>query len=415
MASSGEKANPTGIQSCPNEVVQLIFQNLEDLSLARCSAACSHWRELIDPSDPSTPDYLWARQAPSLRLKSPTPYARFRGLYASLRDHLWLHGKIWMSNRSWTGYILLSTYNLETGAIDLTNIVATRPGGNDREDSVPWSRDESILLSSFDPQVALWTPPLLSFDKDTVLDPNDNEIKPPTRERSPYCSLFRARAVPPEVQVSSKKYWPPPHIPAAERTDDVLSCINGSHESKPLHADAIDSVFRIRKWVVFGGAPVPSVAMSRNGIDDQVETFATIHEEHYTPDKDHPYRGIWVGDYSSHGCEFILFHQETPAKLKAVKITGDLNVPCGEITFVVDNLKAVIRIADEREWPGAEVISAKAQIASHLFQSSKMIDAEMICVGPNDIALLWHFSPLPSHISRFRRIDIESLIYGCKK
>jgi len=268
-----------------------------------------------------------------------------------------------MSNRLWTGYILLSIYNSETGVIDLTNIVATRLGGNHREDSVPWSRDESISVATFDPQVSLWTSPLLSFDN-TVLDPNDNEIKPSMRERSFYCSLLRASAVPPEAQVLSKKYWPPPHIPAAQRTDS--SC-----EDKPSRADAIDSAFHIRKWIMFGGMPVPGVVMSSNGIDSQVETFATISEEHYTPDKDHPYRGIWVGDYSTHGCEFILFHQETPTKLKAVKITGDLNVPCGEITFVVDDLRAVIRIADEREWPGAKVISAKGQIALQLFRDSK--------------------------------------------
>ena len=333
-----------------------------------------------------------------------------------------------MSNRLWTGYILLSTYNLETGAIDLTNIIATRLGGNHREDSIPWSRDESISVATFDPQVSLWTSPLLSFDN-TVPDPNDNEIKPSMQERSFYCSLLRASAVPPEAQVPSKKYWPPPHIPAAQRTDS--SC-----EDKPSRADAIDSAFHIRKWIMFGGMPVPGVVMSSNGIDSQVETFATINEEHYTPDKDHPYRGIWVGDYSTHGCEFILFHQETPTKLKAVKITGDLNVPCGEITFVVDDLRAVIRIADEKEWPGAKVISAKGQIARQLFQDSKknpspsssstildllrkklirettageLVDVEMICISLDEIALLWHFS---SRICWFRRVDIEGFIYG---
>ena len=44
-------------------------------------------------------------------------------------------------------------------------------------------------------------------------------------------------------------------------------------------------------------------------VAEEVKTFATLPAECYTPTKEKPWQGIWVGDYSSHGCEFILVTQ----------------------------------------------------------------------------------------------------------
>jgi hypothetical protein len=41
-------------------------------------------------------------------------------------------------------------------------------------------------------------------------------------------------------------------------------------------------------------------------LGEEVYTYATLDPKLYTPTEEKPYRGIWVGDYSGHGCEFLL-------------------------------------------------------------------------------------------------------------
>ena len=89
-----------------------------------------------------------------------------------------------------------------------------------------------------------------------------------------------------------------------------------------------------------------------------------------------PYQGLWVGDYSTHGCEFLLFLQRTPTRLEVLKITGDHNVPRGEFTFVVPNLNEPSRICDEPEFLGVRAVQGWAQIANALFQVPQWTGAE---------------------------------------
>jgi hypothetical protein len=42
---------------------------------------------------------------------------------------------------------------------------------------------------------------------------------------------------------------------------------------------------------------------------EEVSTYATLDPKLYTPTEEKPFRGIWVGDYSGHGCEFLLMNQ----------------------------------------------------------------------------------------------------------
>jgi hypothetical protein len=44
-------------------------------------------------------------------------------------------------------------------------------------------------------------------------------------------------------------------------------------------------------------------------VGEEVSTFATLPPETYMPTKSKPWRGIWCGDYSGHGCEFLVVLQ----------------------------------------------------------------------------------------------------------
>lgn len=167
--------------------------------------------------------------------------------------------------------------------------------------------------------------------------------------------------------------WPPTIIPAKERTrNSSMGGFRGVGHQPQAANEGAESLFRLRKWMVFSENPnMPFERTLRHlMMRDDVETFSALDKSLYTPDKDHPLRGLWVGDYNAHGCEFVLFHQPTPERLEGIKITGDINVPRGEYSFIINNLKDPMRIADEEEWPGATVLRGTGQIAASQFVDS---------------------------------------------
>lgn len=126
----------------------------------------------------------------------------------------------------------------------------------------------------------------------------------------------------------------------------------------------------------------------------------------YTPTPRKPFRGIWVGDYGIHGCEFLWIHQPDDddgvdgdesnvaqldgesdeayaarkrdlavfrGSLRAVKLTGDANVPRGECSFVVDDLAAggVVRIATEEPFVGARIVDSRGHVAANGFANGE--------------------------------------------
>jgi len=144
-------------------------------------------------------------------------------------------------------------------------------------------------------------------------------------------------------------------------------------------------------------------------------TYATLDPELYTPTPDKPYRGIWVGDYSAHGCEFLLITQpddddesvslvdtegaesvheeqqrrqeeekkEEPCpgaprrgekgRLAAIKLTGDANVPRGEYSFLVDDLgeAGFVEVAKDPPFEGVRVVKSMGHVASAGFHNRK--------------------------------------------
>jgi hypothetical protein len=197
--------------------------------------------------------------------------------------------------------------------------------------------------------------------------------------------------------------WPPATIPSecrVHRTADL--------DSQPEHLDQVsESAFRIRKWAHFGmGIQIFPVGSAHR----TMSTYGTLDPKLYTPTKKKPYQGIWVGDYSDQGCEFLLFFQPDSSvgadcvpvpqstasiypfhrppqtdpgiqgsssdqnteygRLEAIKLTGDPNVPRGEIAFFAEDIGpgGMVRIADENTFRGARIVRSQIHVASRNFR-----------------------------------------------
>ncbi|KAK3896720.1 hypothetical protein C8A05DRAFT_39733, partial [Staphylotrichum tortipilum] len=177
--------------------------------------------------------------------------------------------------------------------------------------------------------------------------------------------------------------WPPPTIPCA--THHLLGAgLERPQSLRPTDRaaslrDVCHRAFRVYKWVHMPRFHVDFQRLGPDGephhtplpivpLGEEVSTYTTLPPEVYTPTPLRPLRGIWVGDYSAHGLEFLLMHQpDLPeplppppprgegeeeeeyevrcrgalaysGRLEAIKLTGDSNVPRGEVSFVVEEL-----------------------------------------------------------------------------
>ncbi|KAK0725239.1 hypothetical protein B0H67DRAFT_125277 [Lasiosphaeris hirsuta] len=265
--------------------------------------------------------------------------------------------------------------------------------------------------------------------------------------------------------------WPPPAMPANYHTTGID---NGEMEiGRPkTRSEMSEMHFRIRKWLEMriwerlprlptGVETADDPDDSDNGSDssgrqripfpdvgpgvhigDEVATFATLDPRLYTPTPEKVYQGIWVGDYSGHGCEFLLIHQpdgpdgerfdpgsivqlegetaETFAarrteemtwhgRLEAVKLTGDPNVPRGECTFVVDDLGArgFRRVLQEPPFTGVRVVKSRGHIAESGFRGHEFVDSELFLISHDRLAQHWLGF---GHISYFERVNIDQFL-----
>ncbi|RAL62955.1 hypothetical protein DID88_004044 [Monilinia fructigena] len=137
--------------------------------------------------------------------------------------------------------------------------------------------------------------------------------------------------------------------------------------------------------------------MDMNGqvrMGDEVQTWSTIDPKFYTPTEYSPYRGIFIGDYSG--------------SLRAVKLTGDPNVPRGELTWFADDIgeRGFVRFG-EKNWPGARIVKSVGQIANVGYENPKYIETQLIMISHDTLAQ--HWEPF-GHISFFRRVNIDDFL-----
>ena len=185
---------------------------------------------------------------------------------------------------------------------------------------------------------------------------------------------------------------------------------------------------------------------------EDITTYATLPPERYTPTKAKPWQGIWCGDYSGHGCEFLVvlqpdkedeqrlpsgmdylrewFRGETrrgsdsseasfasaqeeqvsteaessqnnvaveddrseivsthdeilpdmtdvadapTGRIEAIKLTGDMNIPRGEYSFIAPDIGhgGFVRVADEEIFKGARIVRSAGHLAQRGFRDGE--------------------------------------------
>ncbi|KAI1914201.1 hypothetical protein LOZ39_002062 [Ophidiomyces ophidiicola] len=448
--NAGKREYAPHLLSLPPELLYHILSYLPATTLASLSSTCRCLREHV------ADDQVWALLVNSFLhkpLRDPAPFESFRSLYITYHPFWFIvQGKIWYSDVKNTGKVIIVRYNAQRGRIEGYRIVAAQPFRN----YDLWSKDTSIFINSFEPQVSLWLDdPVILLDRVAISTWNSN-LERPREYRMPmqletqrvFTSIFFCKAADPdEWENEDKSVWPPLNIDAVERVDVTYSDFESSVLlDKPLRQSEISEAgFRIRRWIQFGGN---LSAFDTGTMMDGVSTYGTLDPKLYTPTAEFPYQGIWVGDYSGHGAEFLVIMQSECMPLSfyshekiaenvlranrgtlpkafsstdgiqrggliAVKLTGDPNVPRGEVSFYADEIgpNGTIRIADEPEFHGARVVSSWGHVAGTDFtgvtQSDEFGMSELFLLSHDCIA---HFWLELGHISYYRRVNLDTLL-----
>ncbi|KAG7294018.1 hypothetical protein NEMBOFW57_004079 [Staphylotrichum longicolle] len=96
-------------------------------------------------------------------------------------------------------------------------------------------------------------------------------------------------------------------------------------------------------------------------------------------------------------------------RLEAVKLTGDVNVPRGEYSFVADDLGAagLVGVGEHAPFEGVRMVRCRGHIAENGFRNDSYIDTRLLLISTDRLA---HFWPELHHISYYQRVDIDSLL-----
>lgn len=445
---SHASATLTPLFSLPSELIHGILTYLSAYDLLAVSASCwtlrkhalveGHWHRLVQMNIPG----VW--------LTSPSPCASFRELYAK-HDRVWFlpKYKIWFCDRDLMGRLIVVRYDPRRGCIEGYQLLAVSSGNSFEH----WPADDKVVIHGFEPKINLHLDKaILQFH---VQEEEANEAfksRPGANrfaDEMPMALDERMRGMYSNFQLTRPltsadaderlagdypydRVWPPPAIPARHHVSGARSgqgLVSLNQDDKPRsRSQTSDQTFRIRQWMELAGSPVPPHYMRPQGvpgmptvesmldndapvsvhIGEETVTYSTLDPVLYTPTPNKPWRGIWVGDYGGHGCEFLLINQpdDPPAtdeelglsrndyetdkewaerqhlgrvhrgRLEAIKLTGDPNIPRGEYTFVVEDLgvNGCVGIATDTVFAGARVVKSKGHIAGTGFLRGKRYD-----------------------------------------
>ncbi|KAI9739603.1 MAG: hypothetical protein M1834_006321 [Cirrosporium novae-zelandiae] len=360
----------------PNELLLKVFDFLPAPSLANLSRTCRRVNTL------ASDELLWGRLVRENigSIETPSPFQSFRSLYLLHYPYWFLcRNRIWFSDKQYNGRLVLFTYDSGTGRMNGRTVITTLRRWE--VSAQQWDWNPSVHICNFNPKVQLNEAP--SIQLPPILVTKDLQIFNPIKANNKQ-ELLLAHAIAPRHPMS---VWPPKNIPSKHHV------CNQSHDGsrcsghQPLTLDKVcDTAFRIRTLA-------------------GMETFSTISPELYTPTEQKPWQGIWVGDYSGQGCEFLLIIQDDeplrdisetettiPGQplnkkeepgfkgcMRAIKLTGDSNVPRGELSWVAPDIGSggLIRVAEEAPFVGARIVKSLGHVALPGFVRGRIRGAEV--------------------------------------
>lgn len=345
------------LHTLPLELVERILCHLDGADLIMLATTCTELRKIILDSD-AVWKILIARD---FGTKTYKPYNSAFELYSSLSDFRWLNSSIWFGDNVQFGSLLVSRYNSVTGTMCLHRLLSilqtTTRGQRDRNSSSIFSNNSYVSLNNRFPKAKLFGP-YVELGNKTKYDKTSGMWTYP-RNGGAIMGIMRVAALLPSRINRSMSVWPPFTLKATDRTRNT-STNHFSGHYVPGSTIPSSDLFRLKRFPSFEVLTSPLVT----------ETFSRISLELLTPTLEFPWRGIWLADYSTHGPEFLLFHQPVKSRLEAIKLTGDVCVPRGEYSFIVENLNHILPITYP-EWPDSPVCESKGQVSQMNFTNRK--------------------------------------------
>ena len=328
----------------PSELVLNVLSFLTPLDLACVAQTC---RRLLSES---CDDRIWQPLVnENLRetITTPGPCSSFRDLYVAHHPRWFLpKHRIWFGDFQPSGQLLVSRYDPERGCIEAYAVGAAR-GSHTLSF---WEKNPQVVIHSFDPVISLdlnrpvvklhaYSSPSYtwnnSYGKEILMGAFEEE--------GLYSSFLHCRTLPAVAITSGTSVWPPMQFSAHSRTrNDTQDRFTSSGHRPTRFAEVSQDTFRLRKWAEYTGrrSQPQMLSFSSNAVSgaltiespflasafrsshgrerhlrvpETIHTFATLPESFYMPTRQKPWQGIWCGDYSGHGCEFLVITQPDKA------------------------------------------------------------------------------------------------------
>ena len=327
----------------PAELILHCLEFLPPIDLVTVSCTCHSL------SKAAAVDGLWQKHVNAnlpTSLTSPHPLPSFKDLYRAHYPYWFLtRNRIWISDQDPCGKLVVARYNQSTGTIEAHTVVAERGLQTQQR----WEQDSNVMIIGFEPQVKLHLEaPVLRLDAGaSQFDSSQEVLMDCSTSNSPGLrnAFVLSCDYPGHLLSPGSAVWPSMSIPAPSRTRNLSASDFTSLAHRPKRwSEVSQSTFRIRKWVEYHGRQTsPELSQSEvlsriaaaagmnvftqmtgaipRGIftdrrGDRVTTFGSIDPEAYKPTARKPWRGIYCGDYSGHGCEFLLVLQIDEADAK---------------------------------------------------------------------------------------------------